>query len=157
MPIEIFDEKKFLEIAKTEAHLCRIKKIKGIFSFRAILILPDVSVSTKKVYENYIHNQDLYEALSAGINNLICKKKIDLPALMCANMLEYSCFALYQRLADLKSRIESLGIGPVCLTGSGSAMYCLVTNAEDSLVSHYQSVLKDRLGCETVIVNNNRW
>ena len=34
MPIEIFDEKKFLEIAKTEAHLCRIKKVKDVVKLK---------------------------------------------------------------------------------------------------------------------------
>ncbi len=55
----------------------------------------------------------------------------------------------------MKSRIESLGIGPVCLSGSGAAMYCMVSDAED--VKHYQSMLKETIGCESVIVHNNRW
>lgn len=133
----------------------KIKEIKEKFSFRAILVLPDVSVSTGKVYENYVHNQDLYDTLSREINNFIAEKKIDLLAQMCANMLEKSCFELHKELADLKSRMETLGIGPVCLSGSGVAMYCMVSEAED--VKHYQSMLKETIGCESVIVHNNRW
>jgi 4-diphosphocytidyl-2-C-methyl-D-erythritol kinase len=133
----------------------KIKEIEEKFSFWAILALPDVSVSTEKVYENYVHNQDLYDTLSREINNFIAEKKIDLLAQMCANMLEKSCFELHKELADLKSRIEALGIGPVCLSGSGVAMYCMVSDAED--VKHYQSMLKETIGCESVIVHNNRW
>ena len=133
----------------------KIREIEEKFSFRAILVIPDVSVSTEKVYENYVHNQDLYDILSRKINNFIVEKKIDLLTQMCANMLEKSCFELHEELADLKSRIETLGIGPVCLSGSGMAMYCMVSDAEDA--KHYQSVLKETAGCESVIVHNNRW
>ena len=133
----------------------KIKKIKKNFSFQAILLLPNVNVSTKKVYENYIHNQALFNELSNRINPHIREKKIDLIAKMCANMLLTSCFGLYQELADLKSRIEALGINPVGLSGSGSAMYYLAGTDENSL-EHYQSMLRS-IDCESVIVNNNRW
>ncbi len=135
----------------------KIQKIEEKFSFRAILILPNVTVSTKRVYENYTHNRDLYDRLSGKINTLIRKKKIDLAAQMCANMLEISCFGLYKELGELKSRIEGLGIGRVCLSGSGSVMYCLVTTADDEDLERYQQMLEENVGCESVIVHNNRW
>ena len=125
------------------------------FSFRAILLLPNVNVSTEKVYENYIHNQALFDELSTCAKAHIREKKIDLIAKMCANMLLTSCFGLYQELADLKSRIEALGLNPVGLSGSGSALFYLAGPDEDSL-EHYQSMLRS-IDCESVIVNNNRW
>ncbi|MBN1818459.1 MAG: 4-(cytidine 5'-diphospho)-2-C-methyl-D-erythritol kinase [Sedimentisphaerales bacterium] len=141
--------------------LCRgrgeiIKEILSDFLFRAILILPDVSVSTKMVYENYIHSEAMYERRSSQINALLAKKKIDSVAQLCTNMLETSCFALHGELATLKSRIASLGFGPVCLSGSGSAMFCLPIGTTEN-IEHCRSILQERIGCRSVIVNNIRW
>src|SRR4030042_2426640 len=86
----------------------KIKKINKKFNFSAILVIPDVNVSTKKVYENYTHNPALYEKLSGEINNLLTKNRIDLVVKMCANMLEESCFSLVTELTTLKKKIESL-------------------------------------------------
>ena len=104
----------------------KIKKLDDIFNFTALLILPDVSVSTKRVYANYKHSRRLYQTLSTRIKNHICKNRIDLLVKMCANMLAESCFELEKSLAELKKMIESLGIGPCCLSGSGSALFCII-------------------------------
>jgi 4-diphosphocytidyl-2-C-methyl-D-erythritol kinase len=134
----------------------KIQQIEEKFSFRAILALPDVSVATKSVYENYAHNQVLYDRLSGRINGLIAKNKFDSVAAMCANMLEKSCLELHRELLELKSHLESLGVGRVCLSGSGSAMFCMIAIA-DRDTERYQSMLRDSFGCESLIVNGNRW
>jgi len=134
----------------------KIKKIKKKFPFCAILVLPDITVSTKKVYENYKHDHVLYNTLSDRIKGHTGKKDIDLAARVCANMLQSSSFELYNDLADLKSRVEALGIGRLCLSGSGSAMFSMVTGAKQDDVKRYQSVL-DGIGCESVVIHNNRW
>ncbi len=126
------------------------------YAFKAILILPDIEVSTQKVYKNYVHNSQQYEGLNSKINIFITQKKFALLTKVCANMLAKSCFQLYEQLADLKSRAEALGIGPLCLSGSGSAMYC-VLDCNDEDAKHYQLMLKDVVGCESIIVSNNRW
>jgi 4-diphosphocytidyl-2C-methyl-D-erythritol kinase len=71
-------------------------------------------------------------------------------------MLEKSCFELYAELSELKSGLETLGVGTVCLSGSGSAMFCMVANAALDL-GRYQSMLTDSFGCESVVISNNRW
>lgn len=134
----------------------KIRKIEKIFSFRAVLAIPGVNVPTKRVYENYMHNQGLYDELSGKIKGLIEKNRIDLLAAMCANMLEKSCFELYAELSELKSGLDALGVGTLCLSGSGSAMFCMVANAALDL-GRYQSMLTDSFGCESVVVSNNRW
>ncbi len=135
----------------------KIKKLEKIFDFLALLILPDVSVSTKKVYDNYRHNPALYDKLSNQINSYICKNRIDLVVNMCANMLQKSCFSLAKELAELKDTIESFGIGPLCLSGSGSAMFCLVCNKDEEKVVAYKRKLQEKIGCKSIIVHNNRW
>jgi 4-diphosphocytidyl-2-C-methyl-D-erythritol kinase len=135
----------------------KIEKIKGIFGFWAVIVLSDINVCTKSVYENFRHKPDVYKALEARINEYIKKNRIDLVAHLCANILFENCLELHKELAKLKERIESLCAGPVCLTGSGSALYVLFDEAEEQKAKLWQKTLKQSIGCESVIVNNNRW
>ncbi|MBA7684887.1 4-diphosphocytidyl-2-C-methyl-D-erythritol kinase [subsurface metagenome] len=135
----------------------KIKKLAKKFNFSALLILPDVSVSTKKVYANYRHNRPLYEKLNTRINGYIQKNRFDLVSEMCANMLETSCFSLYKELAELKAKIESSGIAPCCLSGSGSAMFCIMSSRDEERAGENRRKLKQQIGCKSIIVNNNRW
>ncbi|AQT69647.1 4-diphosphocytidyl-2-C-methyl-D-erythritol kinase [Anaerohalosphaera lusitana] len=127
------------------------------FFFKTILLLPDVTVSTKKVYENYHHDEDEYRRLHGEISQYIAENRIDLLGSICENMLAASCFDLYPRLSDLKSRSGSLGPGRVCLSGSGSAMYCMVTDVEEHEIEDFQSMLRERMGCESLLLYSNRW
>ena len=133
----------------------KIREIDEKFSFRAILFLPGINVSTKRVYENYTHNQDEYDRLSTEINGLIAKKRIDLVSEMYVNILECSCFDLYRELGELKCRIETLVDGRLCLSGSGSSMFCLFENDERAV--RCQHKLEEEIGCKSIIVSNNRW
>jgi 4-diphosphocytidyl-2-C-methyl-D-erythritol kinase len=135
----------------------KIKKLGENFGFLALLILPNVSVSTRKVYANYEHDSALYGKLSAEIEGYIQKNRIDLVCGMCANMLETSCFGLYKELAELKGEIESLGIGPVCLSGSGAGMFFIVDSEAIPKAKKYKHKLTEKVGCKSVIVSNNRW
>ena len=134
----------------------KIEQFSQKFPFKAILILPDIRVSTQNIYDNYTHNHQLYDKFSSKINIFITQKKFDLLTKVCANMLAKSCFQIYEQLDDLKSRAENLGIGPICLSGSGSAMYCIL-DSNDKDTKNYQLMLKNVVGCESIIVNNNRW
>lgn len=135
----------------------KIQKIEKIFSFLALLILPDISISTKKVYENYRHDFALYKRLKLEINENIRKNRIDLVAKVCANMLESTCFGLNKELAELKEEIEKVNIGHCCLSGSGSTIFCLFENGDESEVIKYQRIIKEKTGCNCKIAGNNRW
>lgn len=135
----------------------KIALITERYDFNAILIAPSVNVATKEVYANYVHDQNLYLRLTRKINDFIGKKNIDFVAKMCANMLESTCFAINNELCEMKSRVESLNISKVCLSGSGSVMYILVTGAGEKDLERYQAMLKECVGCETIVVDNNRW
>jgi 4-diphosphocytidyl-2-C-methyl-D-erythritol kinase len=133
----------------------KIKKISNFSHFAALLIMPNISVSTKRVYDNYKHDQNRYNSLRKKILHLLTKNNIDLIDQICANMLAESCFQLNKNLASLKSRIEALGIDSPCLTGSGSAMFVLANEERD--LKRYQSIIEKNIGCESVIVYCNRW
>ncbi|MDH4239084.1 MAG: 4-(cytidine 5'-diphospho)-2-C-methyl-D-erythritol kinase [Phycisphaerae bacterium] len=135
----------------------KIKKLTKNFDFSALLILPDVSVSTKKVYANYKHNPPLYEKLHNLIKIHIEKNRFDLVSKMCANMLGISCFKLHRGLAELKASIESLGIGPLCLSGSGSALFLIMDRKEKERARKDKCKLDERIGFTSLIVSNNRW
>ena len=135
----------------------KIKKLGKNFNFLVLLIFPDVSVSTKRVYANYKHDSALYKRLKIPINSYLQKNRIDLASKMCANMLEASCFSLYKELAELKAKVESLGVGPLCLSGSGSAMFFIMNSGDEERVREYQCGLEEKIGCKSVIVSNNEW
>jgi len=135
----------------------KINQITPKFPFGALVVTPNLSVSTKKVYENYTHNQDLYGTLSKKINTLLEKNSIDSLAKICANMLQTSCFRLHPELKALQERFEGLSGRKVCLSGSGSAMYCLFQDEREPRLEDCRSRLKEEFGCESRVVYNNSW
>ncbi len=134
----------------------KVKKIDKC-EFGVLLIVPDVNVSTQRVYANYRHDSAKYERLHKEINGYIKKKRIDLVCELCANMLQESCFELHPELEELKKRIERAGIRPLCLSGSGSSMYCVINNRNEEGVKAYRDNLARDFSCGNVIVNNNSW
>jgi len=139
----------------------KVKKIDKC-EFGVLLIVPDVNVSTQRVYANYRHNPAEYERLHKEINGHIKKKRIDLVCELCANMLQESCFELNTKLRELKKRIERAGIRPLCLSGSGSAMYCIIDKGNEERIKAYRtnsaaSKLARGFSFRKIIVNNNSW
>ena len=72
-------------------------------------------------------------------------------------MLQESCFELNNKLRELKKEIERIGIGPVCLSGSGSSMYCIINRSNEERIKAYQNKLALELGCRSIILNSNNW
>ncbi len=134
-----------------------IAELSGTFPFAALLILSDVNSSTKEVYANYRHDPALYERLHARITALLNENRIDSVAQMGANMLQGSCFQLYEQLGERKKAIEALQVGPVCLSGSGSTMFILFDQREAERVEAIREILTKETGCGCTIVRNNRW
>jgi 4-diphosphocytidyl-2-C-methyl-D-erythritol kinase len=134
-----------------------IQKIDKIFTFHALLILPNISVSTKTVYENYRHDYALYNRYKLKINDYIQKNRIDLVAKLCTNMLESSCFSLNKELAEVKEEIEKLNIDHCCLSGSGSTFFCLFDSGDESEVIEYINLIKENISCDCILTGNNKW
>jgi pentatricopeptide repeat protein len=114
-------------------------------------------VATQEVYGNYRHDSDTYQELSLRIKGYVKEKRIDLVVKMCANMLEESCFDLVKKLAGLKRGIESLGVGHCCLSGSGSAMFCIIEANDEEIARVYKRQIDEMSGFRSIIVSNNRW
>lgn len=135
----------------------KIEKLEENFEFLALLVLPEISVATKKVYANYRHDSAVYEKLSGQIKNYLQKNRIDLVSGLCANMLLRSCFDLDERLAEQKKRIESLDIGPLALSGSGSAMFCIFGDKDKDRATECKLKLEQSADCKSIIVSSTRW
>lgn len=133
-----------------------ISEIPKIFFFRAILMLPKLNTSTKMVYERYVHDAAQYARQHDRLAAFLRRSDLESAAQMAVNMLEPSCFALHPELEKLKASVESLGLGRVTLSGSGSALYLLVS-ALPGQAQRAQSIIRERIGCECITVNNNRW
>ncbi len=135
----------------------KIEKIEQNFDFSAILILPNVNSSTVEVYKNYCHDEGQYKALKSKIDEHINKNRIDLVVQMCANMLQNSCFELYEELTKIKAQVESMGIKPLCLSGSGSTMYYVLKTNRGAAESDYPERIRNITECDTAIISNIRW
>jgi 4-diphosphocytidyl-2-C-methyl-D-erythritol kinase len=135
----------------------KIAPLTTTFDFTALLILPDINVSTAKVYANYAHDVRKYQRLSRRINDYLRKNRIDFVAKMCANMLEASCYRVFEELGRLKDAVESLGIGPVCLSGSGSTLYTMVRNTDSGSLDVLRDQIASKTGCRSIVVGNNSW
>ncbi len=135
----------------------QVTELTGEFPFAALLILSEVNSSTKEVYAHYRHDPAWYEQLHAQIATFLDEERIDLVARMCANMLQRSCFQLYEELGERKEAIEALDIGPVCLSGSGSTMFLLFERGDTERVEAVREILTRETGCGSTVVRNNRW
>lgn len=127
------------------------------FDFTALLILPDINVSTAEVYAHYIHDVPEYERLSRAARTHIAEGRIDRLARMCANMLETSCYRVCAELGQLKRILESLDIGPVCLSGSGSTLYVLANHADPADFDRLRARVASETGHSSIVVGNNPW
>lgn len=126
------------------------------FPFVAVLILPSISVSTATVYKHYRHDQALYEKLHREISVHISKNRIDLLAGICTNMLSTACYGVEPELETLRDRIEANGIRPVSLSGSGSALFCVVDGGVGR-ARQIKRTLDQATHCLTRIVQRNCW
>jgi 4-diphosphocytidyl-2-C-methyl-D-erythritol kinase len=135
----------------------KIERLPQSFPFTALLILPSISVSTKEVYAHYVHDPALYDRWKPQIHAHMHKNRLDLVVRMCANMLRRTCFHLFAELGELKIGVESLVAGPICLSGSGSAMFYIPSDGDMERLEKLRDRLADSLGCRSIVVGNNTW
>jgi 4-diphosphocytidyl-2-C-methyl-D-erythritol kinase len=135
----------------------RISKMDNILPFLALVILPDLSVSTKTIYDNFRVDLPLFEALKEQIKPLLLKNRVDLVLKMCANMLAKTCFAVNNKLALLKTEIENICQLPVMLSGSGSALFIVLADKDYRKATILQREVESSLDCNSIIVFNNQW
>lgn len=135
----------------------KVEKIDKAVSFAALLVLPDVNISTKRVYESFEVDMPLFGSLHEKIESYISEGRFDLIQKICANMLAKTCFALDNRLALLQVKIQEITRMPVCLSGSGSTLFVILDNKNCPDIDLYRREIKNSLGCNSIIVSSNEW
>jgi 4-diphosphocytidyl-2-C-methyl-D-erythritol kinase len=135
----------------------KIAELRGDFCFTALLLLPDINVSTAMVYKGYAHDHAQYRRFHHRTNDYLAKNRIDLVAAMCANMLETSCYHAFSELGELKEAVESFGVGPVHLSGSGATLFLLMDDFGSERLGRLQDQIASKTGCRSIVVRNNRW
>jgi len=88
-----------------------------------LLILPEIHVSTAKVYENYVFDEIYCADCISKVHAFLSGD--DLAGLAGAglNILTHVTMELFEPLGVLRDRLESMGIGPVNMSGSGSCLF----------------------------------
>ena len=135
----------------------KIEKINEKMPFRALLVFPGISTSTKDVYENFKVDLPLFESLKSQINSYLEQNRLDLMTNMCANMLAGVSFDLDSELANVKTYSDSVCPTPVCLSGSGSSLFTIFAEADYLKIETAQREIKNTLGCDSTIVFSNEW
>jgi 4-diphosphocytidyl-2-C-methyl-D-erythritol kinase len=133
----------------------KIEKIEKNFQFSAILVMPNISVSTKMIYDNFKVDLALFETLKQQIKSLLLKNRVDLITKMCANMLAKTCFAINNKLALLKVKIEQLCGLPVALSGSGCALFAIIDDYRKADL--FRREIISTFDCNCIIVSDNQW
>jgi 4-diphosphocytidyl-2-C-methyl-D-erythritol kinase len=142
--------------------LCRgrgekITALPAGFDFAALLIMPDINISTAKIYKHYRHDRQTYEQLGRHVRKHLEQNRIDLLAAMCANMLAETCFRLFVEVDRLRKTIESLGVKPVCLSGSGSTLFSILDDHDRERLQELRDEITEKAGCKSFVVRNCRW
>jgi 4-diphosphocytidyl-2-C-methyl-D-erythritol kinase len=135
----------------------KIAELEVRYDFAALLVIPNISISTKSIYASYTHDAHAYGRLSGLLSGYLRENRVDLAARMCANMLEPASFHLFEALGELRDTIESIGVGPFCLSGSGSAMFCLAEQGDAERLEAMRDQITGKTGCRCIVVRNNRW
>ena len=135
----------------------KITKLDNVFPFTALVAFPNVTVSTKMIYENFQVDLSQFEALKEQIKPLLLENRVDLVQKMCANMLAKTCFALNNKLALLKTEIEKICGPAVMLSGSGSALFVVLDGKDYHKATILQREVESSLDCNSIIVFNNQW
>lgn len=134
----------------------KIKEIEKNFDFFAILLLPDIIISTKEIYENFVPDTQLYEKLRTKTKNSVNRTE-DLNLQTGVNMLAESVFSLHPELKELKDKAETLTEKPFYLTGSGAGLYTVFAPEENGEIEKTKNILDNGVSCRSVTVCNNRW
>ena len=109
----------------------KLRPIQGLVS-HIILAKPDISVSTKEVYDGIdgmtIDTRPDIEEMESGL------KKNDLGTIEknMVNVLENFTLKRYPVVVYTKDKVQDLCKGPVLMSGSGPTIYCLCNTEEEA-------------------------
>ena len=92
-----------------------------------LLIVPDIQTPTKEIYQNYVFEKANVEESMRCIRYFLRLGDLDGLIAQGINNLTGTTMKVFEPIYQLKQQIESMDIGPVNMTGSGS---CLFTTSD---------------------------
>ena len=88
-----------------------------------LLIVPNLEASTAQVYRQYCHEERRCEDYMRRVNYFLRQGDLDGLVIQVINSLDGACMKLFESLRQLRSRIKSMGIAPLQISGSGSSLF----------------------------------
>jgi len=88
-----------------------------------LLIVPKLAASTAQVYRNYRHEEKRSGDYMRRVNYFLRQGDLDGLVIQVINSLDGACMKLFESLRQLRSRIKSVGISPLQISGSGSSLF----------------------------------
>lgn len=129
----------------------KVTPIKIKNDYNVLIVKPELGCSTKEVYaltdkmKNWPHGNvdDVIKALEEGDDKLLAKSVF--------NVLEAPAMELVPEIRLIKTELKELGFDIVLMSGSGSSVFALSTDAK--LIKHAVKQLEDRyLTIQTKII-----
>ena len=88
-----------------------------------LLIMPKIHVETKKVYENYIYDQNKSNSHIERVKYFLRHGDLDGLTAQAINSLADTAIELFGPLKEIKERLQNIGLGSVGMCGSGSTLF----------------------------------
>jgi len=88
-----------------------------------LLIVPKLEAPTAQVYRHYCHVEKRCDDYMRRVNYFLRQGDLDGLVIQAINSLDDACMKLFASLRQLRGRIESMGIGPLQISGSGSCLF----------------------------------
>lgn len=88
-----------------------------------LLIVPKLEAPTARVYGHYRHEEKRCEDYMRRVNYFLRQGDLDGLVIQVINSLDDACMQLFASLRHLRERIESMGIAPLQISGSGSSLF----------------------------------
>jgi 4-diphosphocytidyl-2-C-methyl-D-erythritol kinase len=101
----------------------KIEPLQSRSSRTIVLFLTDIHVPTAEIYRHYRCNPKLIQEYMAHVTRSLESDNLDTLLTQPVNTLADTCLQRFKQLDSVKRRIQKIGIQPVCLSGSGSALF----------------------------------
>ena len=102
------------EIVKSIEHRCRRS---------ILLVMPNIEVPTPEIYRHYHCDEKQHDDYMRRVNYFLRYGDLDGLIIQRINSLEQTCLERFSQLNELRRQLESMEIGPLQISGSGSCMF----------------------------------
>ncbi len=126
------------------------------WEFWALIIKPDISLSTSEVYQYYRVSDGLGFGRCEQVAEMLKESKPSELYEYLSNDLESSAFRVSEELREIRDGVEKILNVPVRISGSGSAMFALF-DTQAQAVDALRSILGTSSELHCWVVRNNPW